>query len=74
MQRFFCRGTLSSMAATKQDVLRAISDAVMNLTYYDRRDSGQRLTLDEFTRLLTSGEVTVDDMVKHFEACLRGSA
>jgi len=51
--------------ATNQYVKGVISDSVLNFLVYDRK-SDEYLPRGEIERLLTDGELTVDEIVNEF--------
>ena len=51
---------------TKKEIfLGLIADSVSNLCYYDRKDD-EDLSVDDVEELLTSGEVTLDEILETF--------
>lgn len=50
----------------KEEFLNAIEDAVADLFYYDRKDD-EDLNLKDLNKLLESGEITLEEIVKTFE-------
>lgn len=56
----------------KQTILDVVSDAVMDLMYYDRKED-EILPRGRIEEALKAGDITIDEMVKCFERELKAN-
>ena len=54
----------------KQLILDTLSDMLQDFLYYDRRDDSELLRGD-IEEAVADGDITIEDMVKHFEKELK---
>lgn len=56
----------------KQDILNTISDLCKDFLYYDRKDDEQ-LSFDDLKYAVSSGKITIDEMVSEFRKHLENT-
>ena len=49
----------------KQIILDTIGDLCSNFLFYDRKED-EELTIEQLNEAVTSGEITIDEMVEEF--------
>lgn len=52
-----------------KEVKEAIETTVSNFAYFHRKED-TNLTVDDLREMYSSGELSVDEMVKEFKSCL----